>query len=167
MKFTKPLIAISTLLTLIVILFVALGKTQHMTVVYESNTSLRPVEMSPGKFQCGECGMVINDLSFAAQVVAPNGKTWFFDDNGCMAAWLSARSFQESAIIWVNSLDTGGWIDGRRAFYSQTDNTPMSYGFGAYMGNTEIYIDFNTMQSYMLRGETLANPDYGKQLLGD
>jgi copper chaperone NosL len=84
-----------------------------------------------------------------------------------MAAWINARPFKDSAIIWVNSLDLGGWIDARRASYSRSDTTPMSYGFGAYSGSRAGYVDFNSMQSYMLKGETLANPDFRKQVLGN
>jgi len=161
------MLVVLTLLTFVVILFVSLGNTQQMVVVYESNVSLLPIELKPGKYQCSECGMIINDLNFASQVIAPKGKTWFFDDHGCMAVWVNARPFKDEAVIWVACLNTGGWIDGRKARYSRTDITPMSYGFGAYTGIRESHIDFNTMQRLMAKGETLANPAYRKQILGE
>ena len=163
MKTIKPIIIIILLILAIIIIFSWLGGSQKMIVVYEGNRNRASVEMTVGKFQCSECGMLINDLNFASQVVAPNGKTWFFDDNGCMAVWLSARPFKETAIIWVKDLSSGGWIDGKAAWYSRTDETPMSYGFGAYRTYREGLIAFTIMQQAMLKGETMANLSLRKE----
>jgi len=165
MKTIKPIIAILVFILVIITIFSLLGKSQQMTVVYEGNSKRDPVEMTAGKFQGSECGMVINDLNFASQVVAPDGRTWFFDDHGCMAAWLSARPFQDEVIIWVKDLPSGEWIDGKLAWYSRTDQTPMSYGFGAYRAPGEGLITFSAMQQAMLKGETMANLNFRKQLL--
>jgi len=152
-------------ITVVAILFIARGDVQQMTVVYEGNLDRAPLEMALNHFQDSECGMVIDDLAYASQVVAPDGRTWFFHDHGSMAAWLKTRPFQAEAVIWVHDLDTGTWIDGRTAWYSRTAQTPMLYGFGAHSQFQSSYIDFQTMQQYMLRGETLANPAIRKQLL--
>lgn len=136
-----------------------------MTVVKEANTNNKPVEMDTEHFQCSECGMIIGDLRFAAQVVSGDGRTWFFDDHGCMAVWESAADFDHEPKIWVPDLISDQWIDGRIAWYSRTDTTPMSYGFGAYSERSDGYVDFETMQSLMLRGETLANPETYRELL--
>jgi hypothetical protein len=64
------------------------------------------------------------------------------------------------------SRDTKKWIDGRSAFYSLVDKTPMGYGFGAYEKKAPTHVDFDTMRLRMLRGETLNNPHIRKQLLG-
>ena len=165
MKLITSILVVAALLIGIIVLFVTLGKTQQMIVVYEGNLDKVPIEMTAGRFQDGECGMLINDLDFASQVVAPDGKTWFFDDHGCMAAWLSARPFKDEAIIWVKDLPSGEWIDGSHAWYSRTDQTPMSYGFGAYKTYREGLIDFTTMQQAMLKGETMANLNFRNQLM--
>ena len=165
MKTIKPILVILVLILAIITIFSLLGNSQQMTVVYEGNSNRDSLNMTPGKFQCGECGMLINDLHFASQVVAPNGKTWFFDDHGCMAAWLSVRPFKDEATIWVRDLPSGEWIDGKLAKYSRTDQTPMSYGFGAYRTNEVGLIDFSEMQAAMLKGETMANLSFRKQLL--
>ena len=138
-----------------------------MTVVQQGNASHRPVEMVRGKFQCSECGMIINDLNFAAQITSHVGKTWFFDDHGCMAVWEKRLELDQTPAIWVPDLLTGEWIDGRTAWYSRTDSTPMMYGFGAYSEQAEDMVDYMSMQTFMLRGETFANPAVRKQLLGD
>jgi copper chaperone NosL len=163
-KTIKPLI-ILILIIVIMTIFLLLGKSQQMTVVYEGNRNRDVIEMTSGKFQCSECGMFINDLNFASQVVAPDGKTWFFDDHGCMAAWISARPFKAEAIIWVKDLPSGAWIDGKAAWYSRRDQTPMSYGFGAYRTYGDGLIAFTVMQQAMLKGETMANLSFRKQLM--
>ncbi|MBL7026649.1 MAG: hypothetical protein ISR87_14495 [Candidatus Marinimicrobia bacterium] len=165
MKNIKPILSILTFIVLIVTLFSLLGKSQQLTVVYEGNSNRDSVKMVSGKFQCSECGMLIHNLNFASQVVAPGGKTWFFDDHGCMAAWLSARPFKDEAIIWVKDLPSGEWIDGKLAWYSRTDQTPMSYGFGAYRVHGEGLIAFSAMQQAMLKGETMANLEFRKELM--
>ncbi len=165
MKFIVPIIIVLVLITIIGVMFISLGNLQRMTVVYEGNTTRQPIELTLGQFQDSECGMVIDDLGFASQVIAPDGRTWFFHDHGGMAAWLKTRPFQEEAVIWVHDLESGHWIDGRTAWYSRTDETPMLYGFGAYHTRRAGLIDFDTMQRYMLRGETIANPAIRKQLM--
>ncbi|MCF7807278.1 MAG: nitrous oxide reductase accessory protein NosL [Candidatus Marinimicrobia bacterium] len=165
MRFAVPLIIILLLITLISVMFLSMGDVQEMTVVYPDNMSKDPVEMDREHFQCSECGMVISDLHFAAQIVSADGKTWFFDDLGCMAAWEKGARFDYEPTIWVPDLISGEWIDGRTAWYSRTDTTPMSYGFGAYSVKSEQYVDFESMQKHMLRGETLANPEIRRELL--
>ncbi len=165
-KFAVPGLIVVILIGVIVTAFISLGNIQQMVVVEAGNTDYRPLEMTAGHFQDSECGMVIDDLEFASQVVAPDGKTWFFHDHGGMAAWLKTKPFQQNAVIWVHARDTGTWINGHTAWYSRTDETPMLYGFGAYQSWQNGFIDFNQMQGYMLRGETIANPAIRKQLLG-
>ncbi|MCF7922902.1 MAG: hypothetical protein K9M55_09405 [Candidatus Marinimicrobia bacterium] len=165
MKTFKPILFILIFIGVIISLFLLLGKSQQMTVVYEGNANRDPVKMTPGHFQCSECGMLINDLNYSSQVIVPDGRTWFFDDHGCMAAWLSAKPFKDEVIIWVKDLPSGEWIDGNLAWYSRNDQTPMSYGFGAYRTHREGLIAFAAMQQAMLKGETMANLTYRKQLM--
>ncbi len=139
---------------------------KQMVVLKEGNFQKLPFKMSVGKYQDSDCGMVIDDLSYASQVIAPNGKTWFFHDHGGFVHWLRDKSFKNKAVIWAMSRDTKKFIDARKAFYSLTDKTPMGYGFGAYEYNASNRIDFKTMSLRMLRGETLNNPRIKKQLLG-
>jgi len=165
-KTLKPILVVLVLIIFIIGIFSMMGKSQQMVVVYDDNTIKDPVQMVVEKFQCGECGMLINNLDFASQVVAPDGKTWFFDDHGCTAAWLSDKPFEDDAIIWVKDLPSHQWIDGRQAWYSRTDQTPMMYGFGAYKTKQQGYISFTDMQQAMLKGETMANLNFRKELLG-
>jgi nitrous oxide reductase accessory protein NosL len=142
-----------------------MSKTQNMIVVQKDNMSQKPMKIVLGKFQDSDCGMVINDIDYASQVISPSGKTWFFHDHGGMVNWISTKEFKDDAVIWVHSLDTNKWIDGRTAFYSRDEKTPMLYGFGAYENKTDKLISYDEMFLHMLRGEHLGNPSMQKNIL--
>ncbi len=144
-----------------------MSTSQNMTVVYTGNSAKKPIPIILGKFQDSDCGMVIDDITYASQVIAPDGKTWFFHDHGGMVHWLENKEFKDTALIWVRTKDTKKYIDGRYAWYSRTDDTPMFYGFGAYENKKDGLISFQAMFTHMVRGEHLANPYIKKQLLGE
>lgn len=150
---------------MIVTLFLSMSSSQNMTVVYTGNKDKKPIPIVLHKFQDSDCGMVIDNMTYVSQVIAPSGKTWFFHDHGGMVNWLQNKEFKDEAIIWVMAKDTKKYINGRDSWYSRTDITPMLYGFGAYENKQEKFIDFNTMYLHMVRGEHLVNPYIKKQLL--
>ena len=165
-KNLSTIVIISLIISIIVIVFVSMSKAQNMTVLYKNNTNKQPINIIKGKFQDSDCGMVINELDYVAQVVSPSGNTWFFHDHGGMAHWLYTKPFKNEAVVWVWAKDVMQYIDGKKAWYSRTDDTPMHYGFGAYKNKKDGYIDFDTMSLYMMRGENLTNAKVKKQLLG-
>ena len=65
------------------------------------------------------------------------------------------------------SLDTKKWIDGRKAYYSLDDITPMGNGFGSYENYKNGLVKFKEMELKMLRGETMNNPQIRQKLLKD
>jgi copper chaperone NosL len=162
----NKIITVFIIIAIIVVLFLSMSNQQNMTVIVKENHSQQPVPIILGKFQDSDCGMIIEDLSYASQVISPSGATWFFHDHGGMINWLSNKPFKKEAKIWVMSKDTNQWIDGRNAWYSRTENTPMNYGFGAYEKKEDSLINFQTMSLHMLRGEHLGNPQIKKELLG-
>jgi len=166
MKKFAPILIILLLVAIIVTLFLSLGKTQQMVVIKEGNLQQLPLEIVLHKYQDSDCGMVIEDLAYVSEVVAPDGKTWFFHDHGGFVHWLEDKPFKDRAKVWVMSRDTKRWIDGKKAFYSLSDITPMGYGFGAYEKRKESFITYKEMRLKMLRGETMNNPKIKKQLLG-
>ncbi|MDD3060515.1 MAG: hypothetical protein PHH41_04965 [Sulfurimonas sp.] len=166
LKKLTPIVIVAAMIVLIVLLFLSLASKQNMIVIKEGNLKLLPLEMELHKYQDSDCGMVIEDLTYASQVVAPSGKTWFFHDHGGFVHWLEDKEFKDEAVIWVMSRDTHRWINAREAFYSLNESTPMGYGFGAYERTQEGFIDFDIMSLRTLRGETMNNPLIKKQLLG-
>mgnify|MGYP000225839045 CR=1 FL=1 len=161
-----PFIIIATIVFIIVILFLSLASKQNMIVIKEGNIERIPLKMELNKHQDSDCGMVIEDLDYASQVVAKDGKTWFFHDHGGFVHWLADKDFQDDVVIWVMSRDSQKWIDGKKAYYSLNDITPMGYGFGAYEFHKDGLVSYDVMRLKMLRGETMNNPLIKKQLLG-
>ncbi len=151
-------------LVLIGIVFISMSKSQNMIVVTTGNFDKKPLEIKLGHFQDSDCGMVIHSLDYASEVVDKDGKTWFFHDHGGMVKWLESKEFKDETTIWVWAKDAKKWIDGRKAWYSKTDTTPMRYGFGAYENKSDDFVSFDEMSLKMLRGENLTNPNVRKQL---
>jgi len=166
MKKFAPLFIILAIVAIIVVLFLSLSKSQNMVVIKEGNLKKLPLKMEVNKCQDSFCGMVITELDYASQVIAPDGKTWFFHDHGDFVEWLKDKPFAKNAVIWVMSRDTKQWIDAKMAYYSVNELTPMGYGFGAYEKKGKGMIDFETMRLRVLRGETMKDPKIRKQLLG-
>ncbi len=163
-KFT-PIIIIGLFIVVIVLVFLSLSKSQQMVVIKEGNTQHKPLPIILHKYQDSFCGMVIDDITYASEVVAPDGKTWFFHDHGDFVEWLKDKPFKDQATIWVHAIDTNRWIDAKKAFYTRNEITPMEYGFGAYEHKKDGMIDFDTMRLYVLRGETMKDPKIKHQLL--
>jgi len=101
LKKILPFFIIGILISLIVIVFLSLAKNQNMTVIHEGNLERLPIEMKLNKYQDSDCGMVIEDLEYASQVVAPDGKTWFFHDHGGFVHWLEDKKFKNDVIKYI------------------------------------------------------------------
>ncbi len=167
MKKILPILTLIIIIAIIIIIFLSMSNSKQMVVLKEGNNSQTPLEIILGKYQDSDCGMIIDKMDFASQVVAPDGKTWFFHDHGGMANWLNNKPFKDNAKIWVMSIDTKKYIDGRTAWYSRTDLTPMGYGFGAYENKKDGFISFEEMGLKVLTNESLRNPYIKKELLGN
>lgn len=164
MKKITPFLVILLFVVTIVFIFLSLGKSQQMVVIKEGNVKQLPLEIALHKYQDSYCGMVIDELSYASQIVAPDGKTWFFHDHGDFVLWLADKSFKQDAKIWVMSRDTHKWIDGKKAYYSRDERTPMGFGFGAYEKEQEGFVNYEQMSLFALRGETMQDPKIRKKL---
>jgi len=166
MKKILPILTAIVLILIIVMIFVSMAKEKNMVVIEEGNHSHKPVEVKLNHHQDTQCGMTLTTLEHSAQAISPEGRTWFFDDTGCLALWYKDIDFKDKAVIWVYSNDTKEYINGKTAWYDKTSNTTMGYGFGAYKTKKEGMISFDEMVLKMYRGESLANPLIRKQLLG-
>jgi copper chaperone NosL len=162
-----PILAAVLLLGIMLVLVLARARQQGNITVLTGNHSGQAVELVPGRYQDTQCGMPVEHLRDSAQAVAADGKTWFFDDPGCLVLWLDKHRHPERLKLWVHSRDGAGYIDARLAWYSRTDSTTMEYGFGAYQDRQEGYVNFGEMNDLMLRGENLTNPYVRKELLGN
>ena len=162
----KNILVVLVIISIIIGIFLSLADKTNMVVVKEGNLKKLPLVMELNKYQDSDCGMVIDDLIDASQIISPTAKTYFFHDNGGMVNWLSDKSFKDEAVIWVRSRDSKKFIDARLAYYSINDITPMGNGFGAYEFKKNNLISFWEMSLKMLRGENMNNPRIKKQLQG-
>lgn len=135
------------------------------TVVKKGNTDKKPLSFDFAKTRDADCGMIVDGLKFSSQVIAPDGRTWFFHDPGGVPRFLKDKSFRSEAVIWFYTLDTKRWKTSHHVSFSLRDETPMGYGFGAYEKKKDGFISYEQMRTKMLRGENLLNPYVKKKLL--
>ena len=137
----------------------------------ESNVGIespdgKAVDFKPGSVVCPQCHMDVKSLTDSAELVR-DGKVTVFDDPGCMVLWMDAHHIDPKSVkLWVYTRDTHRWVDATKVHYSQTDPTPMGYGFGAYEKAAPDRIPFEEMRLRVLRGLTLKDPKIRKKLLG-
>jgi len=111
----------------------------------------QPSEVHWDRDMCARCAMVVSDRRNTVQVKNPqDSKTYMFDDIGCMVLWFDEEKipWADKAVIWITDVDTGEWIDARKAFYDTENITPMAYGFSAHkklenIEPTQEVIDFD------------------------
>jgi nitrous oxide reductase accessory protein NosL len=108
---------------------------------------------------CARCVMVVSDRQNTTQVRDPKtGKKYMFDDIGCTVLWFKDQNitWKDQAIIWITDVNTGEWIDARKAFYDTENVTPMAYGFSAHKTKASIkegqeIIDFTELSRRVIK----------------
>lgn len=81
-----------------------------------------------GKQPCEHCAMLVDEARFAAQAATRDGTHVWFDDVGCLAAWLREHPGAATA-LWVDR--DGAWVPAGAARFAGGERTPMGYGFVA------------------------------------
>jgi len=120
------------LLLLSMLLFLACGEKQ------EAN---KAAEMHWDRDMCSRCVMVISDRKNSVQIQEiASKKVDKFDDFGCMVIWAeeAKKDIFKNYIVWVNDVNSGEWIDAKKAFYTAGNTTPMAYGYSAYKSKSEV-----------------------------
>jgi hypothetical protein len=161
----KKIAIVVLIVSVIVLIFLSLSKKEEMQTVIRDNLSQKPLKLKLNHLQDPECKMVVEKEEYATQVAAKDGRTWVFDDIGCMVKWLESKKFEKEPKIWVFTLDTHSWIEAKDAFFSTDEITPMRHGFGAYSKKREGFISFQEVKERVLRGEDMTNPLIRKKIL--
>jgi len=167
MKKILPLLVTLVFMVIVAMIVISMAKENQPVTIVKGNIEMKPLDIKLNATNDTHCKMIIKSLDNSAEVVSPDGRTWFFDDVGCMVLWLEGKSFKDDAKLWVHTVDSKKWIDAKKAFYGVTDHTAMHYGFGARESSSEKSIDFDEMRLRMLRGENLTDPKIRKKLLGE
>jgi nitrous oxide reductase accessory protein NosL len=104
-----------------------------------------PAEIKWGRDHCDYCGMIIDDARFATQLRGgPKRKLFKFDDPGDAVLFLAKQDWRDDPAteIWVGSLETGQWLDARKAFWIDGQRSPMAHGYGAIAQSRPGSLDF-------------------------
>lgn len=166
------------------------NKSETEYIYYmNGNTKMEPLPVQEikkdKKIFCSDCNMMVKDIRHSAQVVIPGGRTYFFNDVGCMIRWLDRREYKEKELgIFVFVSECTCYVDAEDAWYVRDGLTPLGYGveaFGTYMeaqrsdmllsaedfgdenferysNNEKGVYEFKDIKKFVLRGETLLNP---------
>jgi copper chaperone NosL len=89
---------------------------------------LSPAALDTRNDTCASCRMPVSDARLAAQVVAPHEEPLFFDDLGCLRAWLEGRPHPaKGAAAFVADHATKEWVPLARAVVTRVEalETPM------------------------------------------
>jgi len=167
MKKILPLLVTLVFMAIVAMIVISMAKENQPVTIVKGNIEMKPLDIKLNSTNDTHCKMIIKTIDNSAEVVSPDGRTWFFDDVGCMVLWLEGKSFKDDAKLWVHTVDSKKWIDAKKAFYGVTEHTAMHYGFGARAEKSGNSIDFDEMRLRMLRGENLTDPKIRKKLLGE
>ncbi len=77
---------------------------------------------------CAHCRMAVSSARFASQIVAPGEEPRFFDDLGCLAAYLREAPAQPAgALAYVADHRTAEWVPAADAIFTKVPalETPM------------------------------------------
>ena len=164
-KILINILTFAIVIAVIVILLVSFGSSDGNRYVHKGNMEYQAVDIKVKEYQCSECSMDVEVLEYAAQLIAKNGNTYFFDDIGCVVLWLENHS-PDTQIILTQTLDTHLWIDATKAWYSRIAPSPMGYGLAAVENKKEGLVTYEEMKLLMLQGKNLHDPFVKKKLLG-
>lgn len=118
--------------------------------------------------RCPKCNMSVKESDDYSAKLHDGSKVYFFDDLGCLVLWTKEKHRDvDQDDIEVFAKDTKRYIKAKEAYFSISDKTPMSYGFGAYENDKNDTIEADEVILRMLRGEHMANPKIRKQILGE
>jgi copper chaperone NosL len=88
----------------------------------------RPAALDTRHDACAECRMAVSARRFAAQLLAPGEEPRFFDDLGCLAAYLrDDAGLPAKAIAYVADHRSGEWVPPASAVFTRVPGleTPM------------------------------------------
>ena len=95
-----------------------------------------PADVDAANTACHFCRMQVSDAHFAAQIAVPGVEAQFFDDIGCLAAYLRQDTTRvpPRAVAFVADHRTGAWVRASAAVYVRPSalETPMGGGIIAH-----------------------------------
>jgi len=106
----------------------ACGALLALALAACSRGPARPAALDTRNDACAHCRMAVSDARFAGQLAAPGEEPRFFDDLGCLRAFLRARPpLPRGTIAFVADHRTRAWVRASSAVYTRQEaaQTPM------------------------------------------
>lgn len=109
--------------------------------------------------KCPTCNMKTTEMQLHTSSLHVDNINYIFDDIGCMILFAKNRKIDLNKVrSQVFTLDTNRYIDSSKANYTDSENTPMGYGFTAYEKEIDMKtIKFSEVIVKMLIGDHMAN----------
>jgi copper chaperone NosL len=142
---SKRLLAGGTLLVATTILIVAL-------VASAAVPPEGPVDLAWDRAQCAECGMLVGEPAYAAQLHDHDGTVHAFDDAGCLLRWKADHGANAQA-VYFHHVRENRWLAERDAAFLRVPRTPMGYGLGAVARGTAGAIEQEAARNLVLAPE--------------
>ncbi len=94
-----------------------------------SNEAAEPVEIDPKTDTCANCNMSVADNQHATEIILTDGKTFVFDDIGCMFKWTDDNEDKDIEKTFVRDYHSKEWIEVEDSHfvYGEDIKTPMSF----------------------------------------
>ena len=74
------------------------------------NEEVQPVDINEATDTCEVCNMAVVNNQHATQIILENGKSYVFDDVGCMYEWLGNNENEKIAAEFVRDYNDKEWI---------------------------------------------------------
>lgn len=89
--------------------------------------TLAPAALDTRNDACASCRMAVSNPKLAGQIVESGEDPRFFDDLGCLAAYVHEHGVASNAAAFVADHRTGAWVPARHAVFTRVASldTPM------------------------------------------
>lgn len=104
-----------------------------------------PVAINEDTAKCVICNMQVKDDAFATQLTTTKGKTYLFDDIGCLNEWRTKNPNETIGAQYVRDYNDLSWVPYDKAYYAYDASfrSPMAYGIYSFKDreSAQRYID--------------------------
>ncbi len=142
-----------------------------LIIACQKKVDFSPRPLNLDRAVCYVCKMGITDQRFAVQAISPQGDVYWFDDLGCLVEFMGYPEWHEKQLdkgmIWIGDMNTGEWIDARKAKYVYGVTTPMGYGYGAVkdISSVDTVFSFEQVVERIRKGESMRE-EFLKKMKG-
>ena len=156
----KKLFAIIIFVSLVVMFVLFSDTSKDQVFMTSGNTKQIPQEIEFERYIDPETKKAIKKLEYSAQLIMPNGDTYYFCDAANAFIWYMREKDKKGIKIYVYTMDTERYIDAKDAWYSRMEMTPDMHGIGAWENRSynRAHYTFEDVVVFAGRGETKMNP---------